>query len=249
VIYGLLNTDILLTLSDIQGHSHIPSLYKFFGRPFVKRFALCYRTVVLSVLSDYDVGALWPNAWMDQDETWHAGRPRHWPHCVRWGPSSPSPYFQPICCSQMAGWIKIPVGRKVGLSPSDIVLDGNPAPPPQKGGGAPNFRPMSIVVRWLDDATWHGGRSRPRPHWAKWGPSSPLRKGHSTQFWAHICCRQMAGWIKMPLATEVGLDPSDIALDVDPAHPSPKGGGAPNFLPMSIEAKRLDGSRCHLVRK
>jgi len=38
-----------------------------------------------------DVGVLWPNGWTDQDETWHAGRPRPWPHCVRWGPSSPSP--------------------------------------------------------------------------------------------------------------------------------------------------------------
>ena len=28
---------------------------------------------------------------MDQDETWHAGRPQPWPHGVRWGPSSPSP--------------------------------------------------------------------------------------------------------------------------------------------------------------
>ena len=33
----------------------------------------------------------------------------------------------------MAGWIKIPLGREVGLGPSDIVLDGDPAPPPQKG--------------------------------------------------------------------------------------------------------------------
>jgi len=169
VIYGLLNTDILLTLSDIQGHSHIPSLYKFFGRPFVKRFALCYRTVVLSVLSDYDVGALWPNAWMDQDETWHAGRPRHWPHCVRWGPSSPSPYFQPICCSQMAGWIKIPVGRKVGLSPSNILLDGKLGTQlllPQKGAEPPVFGPCLLWPDgWMDqDATWHGGRSRPRTH-------------------------------------------------------------------------------------
>jgi len=23
------------------------------------------------------------NGWMDQDETWLAGRPRPWPHCVR----------------------------------------------------------------------------------------------------------------------------------------------------------------------
>jgi len=28
---------------------------------------------------------------MDQDETWRGGRPRLWPHCVRWGPTSPSP--------------------------------------------------------------------------------------------------------------------------------------------------------------
>jgi len=54
-----------------------------FRRPFVKRFALCYRTDVLSCLSVCNVGVLWPNSWMDQDETWHAGRPWPWPHCVR----------------------------------------------------------------------------------------------------------------------------------------------------------------------
>jgi len=38
------------------------------------------------------VGLLWPNGWMDQDETWHGGRPRLRPHCVRWGPScAPTP--------------------------------------------------------------------------------------------------------------------------------------------------------------
>ena len=41
-----------------------------------------------------DVGVFWPNGLTDQDETWHAGRPRPWPHCVRWGPSSPSPWSQ-----------------------------------------------------------------------------------------------------------------------------------------------------------
>jgi len=39
-----------------------------FRRPFVKRFALCYQTVVCPVLSVCDVGVLWPNGWMDQDE-------------------------------------------------------------------------------------------------------------------------------------------------------------------------------------
>jgi len=49
------------------------------------------RRPVLSVLSVCNVGALWPNGWMDQNETWRGGRPRRWPHCVRWGPSSPTP--------------------------------------------------------------------------------------------------------------------------------------------------------------
>jgi len=30
----------------------------------------------LFCLSVCNVGVLWPNGWMDQDETWHAGRPR-----------------------------------------------------------------------------------------------------------------------------------------------------------------------------
>jgi len=37
------------------------------------------------------------------------------------------------------------------------------------------------------------------------------------QFSAHICCGQMAGWIKMPLGMEVGLGPGDFVLDGDPA--------------------------------
>jgi len=45
----------------------------------------------LSVCPVCNVGVLWPNGWTDQDETWHAGRPRPWPHCVRWAPTSPPP--------------------------------------------------------------------------------------------------------------------------------------------------------------
>jgi len=99
--------------------------YVFFGWPFVKRFALSYRTVVclscpvLSCLSCplCDVGVLLPNGWMDQDETWHAGRPWPWPH----------------------------------------ALDGDPAPPPPKGGAAPTiFGPYLLWPNgWMNqDATW-----------------------------------------------------------------------------------------------
>ena len=40
-------------------------------------------------LSVCDVGVLWPNGWMDQNETWHGGRPRLLSHCVRWELISP----------------------------------------------------------------------------------------------------------------------------------------------------------------
>jgi len=48
---------------------------------------------------------------------------------------------------------------------------------------------------------------------------------------------------------EVGLIPGDFVLDGDPA-PYPKRGGAPlNFRPTSFVAKRLHGSRWHLVQR
>jgi len=94
-------------------------------------------------------------------------RPRYWPYCVRWRLRSPAakrhcllPKFSAyICCGQMARWIKMPLGRKIGLDPSDIVLDGDRAPPLQKSGRAhPNFRPCLLCPNgWMDhDATWHG---------------------------------------------------------------------------------------------
>ena len=38
-----------------------------------------------------------------------------------------------VYCGQTVGWIKMPLGMEIGLSPEDFVLDGDPAPPPQKG--------------------------------------------------------------------------------------------------------------------
>jgi len=50
----------------------------------------------------------------------------------------------------------------------------------------------------------------------------------------------------MPLGTEVGLDPGDIVSDGAPA--ALKGAQPPVYGPC-IVLKRLDGSRCHLVRR
>jgi len=46
----------------------------------------------------------------------------------------------------------------------------------------------------------------------------------------------VAGWINMPLGTEVGFGPGHIVLHGDPVLPR-KRGTAPNFRPMSIVAK------------
>ena len=43
-----------------------------------------------------------------------------------------------VCCGQTAGWIKMPLGKEVGLDPGHTVLDGDPAPPP-KGHSSPIF--------------------------------------------------------------------------------------------------------------
>ena len=56
-----------------------------------------------------------------------------------------------------------------------------------------------------------------------------------------VHCGQTVGRIKMKLSMQIGLGPGDFVLDGDHGPPSPKGGGAPNFRPMLIAAKQLDG--------
>jgi len=118
-----------------------------FGRPFVKRFALCYRTFVMSCpvclsvclgayLSVCYVDVLWPNGWMDRDVNWQGDKPRPRRICVRRGPI-PSPRRAGgrvhVYCGQTAGCMKMPLGMKADLSPGDFVFDGDPDPHPKKG--------------------------------------------------------------------------------------------------------------------
>jgi len=42
----------------------------------------------------------------------------------------------------------MPLGTEVGLGPGAIVLDGDPAPPKERGTAAPTFRQLSIVAKW-----------------------------------------------------------------------------------------------------
>jgi len=119
--------------------------------------------------------------WTDQVETWHAGRPRPWPHCVRWGPSSPSPkggkvsqFSSHVYCGQIAACVKMPLGMVVGLGSGHIVLDGDPARPPQKGAQPPIFGPCFLWPNgWMDqNATWYDVRPLPGQHCVRCRPSS-----------------------------------------------------------------------------
>ena len=51
----------------------------------------------------------------------------------------------------------------------------------------------------------------------------------------------------MKLGTKVGLGSGHTVLDGESPLPAPKGHIPPNFRLMSVVAKRLDASRCHLV--
>jgi len=149
---------------------------RIFGRPFLKRFALCYRVPSVS-LSVCDVGVLWPNGWMDQDETWHADRPQRWQHGDTTPPKrgTTHPHFSAhVYCGQTAGWIKMPRGVEVGLGPGHIVLDGDPTRPIPRVVQAPFFGQGLLWPNgWMEqDATWYGDRSRPMQHCVRWGSSS-----------------------------------------------------------------------------
>jgi len=71
-----------------------------FGRPFVKRFALCYRIFVCSVLSVLSVTLVY--------------------------------------CGKTATWIKMALGKEVGLSPGDkCCVRCGPNSPTERGTAAP----------------------------------------------------------------------------------------------------------------
>ena len=112
----------------------------------------------------------------------------------------------------------MPLGTKVGLGPSLIVLDGDPAPLPQ----------MGTTIQFLAHVCY--GQTA---GWIKTplgtdlglgsgdivGDPAPPKKGNSPHISAHVYYGQKARWIKMPLGTKVGLGPGHIVLHGDPAPP------------------------------
>ena len=153
-----------------------------------------------------DVGVLWPNGSMDQD-----GRPRPWPHCVRWGPSF----------SHGKGHSSLSLSKFIRAGFACVHIIRGPS--------------LLWSNSWMNqDAIWYRGRPQPRPHCVRWRRSSSAKKGVAApQFSPHVYCGQTAGWIKMPLGREICLGSDHIVLDGDPA-PLPQRGTAHSFRPMSV---------------
>jgi len=117
----------------------------------------------------------------------------------------------------MAGWIEMPFGREIGLGPGHIVVDGDPAHPPQKGSTVSQFFAhvyCGQTAGWIKMPLGLEVGFGPG-HIVLDGDPAPPKKGHSSHFSARVYCCQTAGWIKMPLCTKVGL----IVLHGNPSSP------------------------------
>jgi len=157
---------------------------QFFGRPFVKRFALCRGVArnsfwvgiifYCTMLQSYILAA-----WRHRLQLVHKIILRDWfwegIYIPIYPPSlyAPGPMLSDSClsvlsclvlssclsvtlvyCGQTVGWIQMKLGVQVGLGPGHIVLDGGPTLLP-KGAESPYFRPISVVTKWLLGLRWH----------------------------------------------------------------------------------------------
>ena len=186
---------------------------------------------------------------MDQDATWHGGRPRPRRHFVRWEPTSPTkkgeahssfPTFRPMYCGQTSGWTKMALGTQIGLGPGHIVLDGDPAPPKWH---SPHFSAhvcCGQTAGWTKmPLNWYRGRPRSRRQCVRWETQLPLEKGTAHTF--SPCLLWRNGWIIQDGTWyESRPRPRPRCLRWGPSSPPPKKRGHSPlcFRPVFIVAKR-----------
>jgi len=137
-----------------------------------------------------------------------------------------------VYCGQTIGWIRMPLGTEIDLGLGHTVLDGDPFLPTGHSS-SPLFDPCLLWPNdWVhQNNIWYGGRPRPRRHCVRRRPSSPRERGTEAppHFSAHVYCAQTAGWIRIPLGTEVGLGSGDIVLDWNPDLPTERDNSSPHF--------------------
>jgi len=210
----------------------------------------------MSCLSVCDVGALRLNGWMDQDETGYEGMPRP-SHIVLDGDPVPPPKKRGLFCPCLLwpnGWMDYDATWYGGrLCPRRHCGTWGPNSPIKGRTAAPTIRPMSIVAKQLDGSVCHLVRRKASVQGTLcyMGTQLPPKGAQPPPIFGHVCWHQTAGWMNVALGTEVGLGPGNIVLDLDPVPPPPKKEhcSPTTFRPVSIVAKRLDGLRCHLVRR
>jgi len=108
--------------------------------------------------------------------------------------------------------------------------------------GFPTTEYYSAAVRAINIVAQDGNLSL-----GKVDPAPPQKEPPS-QFSTHFYCGQTAGYIKMPFGMEAASVQATLCSMGTQLAPQ-KGGGAPDFRPMSLAAKRLHRLRCHLVRR
>jgi len=145
----------------------------------------------------------------------------------------------------------MPLGMEVGLGPDDTVLHSDPTPAKIWHSSSPLFGHVYCgqTAGWI---------KMPLGMEVDLGPGHIVLDGdrvpHSERGTAAPTFRPMYSMAirldgsKMPLGMKVGLGPGNIVLDRDPV-PTKNGAQPPHFSLISIVAKRLGGSRCHLVRR
>jgi len=95
----------------------------------------------------------------------------------------------------------------VDLGPGHIVLDGDPAPLPNRGWISPTFGPHLLRRNSSrdEDATWYGRRTRSRRLSVRWDTALPSQKRAEPPIFARVFaaffCGEMDGWIKMVFGT------------------------------------------------
>jgi len=120
-----------------------------------------------------------------------------------------------ICCGQMAGRIKMPLGMEVSLGPGDFVFRrlcvrwGSSSILPKKEQ-SPQFSAYVYcgqTARWIKMTLGMEVGLGPG-HTVLDGDPTPPKRAHP-QFSAHVYFCQTAVCIRIPLGTEVGLGPGD----------------------------------------
>ena len=142
---------------------------RVFGGPLIKRFALCYRSVVLSVCLSVCLSVTFVHCGQTVGRvkmklgTQLGLGPGHIvldgdPAPLPQRGTTPTQFSAHISCGQMAAWIKMSLGMDLGIGPGDFVLDGDPVPTsPKVGRSLPQiFGPCLWWPNgWMDEAAWY----------------------------------------------------------------------------------------------